>query len=226
MLMETIYVYFIWKTICFCCLYVVICFIITLSFMREYIFFSPNLKVDSDDAMGGNTSILTSPTPPAAGPYGKEIGSTPPQSPSVSTALSGAGYKTLSAKTSHFPPFKVAFIVCCVLALFLTSLFIYLFLFFFLDLHVRAVRWWGSRWTTGRGKAQRRRKREISETWGWRTPWRATSVHCKSAACPAEGNSLLPTAWPWRWSPRRRVTRKVRCGMWLTRVRFSLALNL
>uniref|UniRef100_A0A3Q3WAE8 Phosphofurin acidic cluster sorting protein 2 n=1 Tax=Mola mola TaxID=94237 RepID=A0A3Q3WAE8_MOLML len=45
---------------------------------------------DSDDAMGGNTSILSSPTPPSAGPYGKEIGGTPPQSPSVSTALSGA----------------------------------------------------------------------------------------------------------------------------------------
>uniref|UniRef100_A0A3Q2NQH2 Phosphofurin acidic cluster sorting protein 2 n=1 Tax=Fundulus heteroclitus TaxID=8078 RepID=A0A3Q2NQH2_FUNHE len=44
--------------------------------------------VDSDDAMGGNTSILSSPPPPSAGPYGKEIGSTPPQSPSVSTALS------------------------------------------------------------------------------------------------------------------------------------------
>uniref|UniRef100_A0A8C7YZ44 Phosphofurin acidic cluster sorting protein 2-like n=1 Tax=Oryzias sinensis TaxID=183150 RepID=A0A8C7YZ44_9TELE len=44
--------------------------------------------MDSDDAMGGNTSILSSPTPPSAGPYGKEIGSTPPQSPSVSTALS------------------------------------------------------------------------------------------------------------------------------------------
>uniref|UniRef100_A0A7N5ZZ52 Phosphofurin acidic cluster sorting protein 2 n=1 Tax=Anabas testudineus TaxID=64144 RepID=A0A7N5ZZ52_ANATE len=47
--------------------------------------------LDSDDAMGGNTSILSSPTPPSAGPYGKEIGGTPPQSPSVSTALSGAG---------------------------------------------------------------------------------------------------------------------------------------
>ncbi|XP_072247403.1 phosphofurin acidic cluster sorting protein 2 isoform X2 [Leuresthes tenuis] len=52
---------------------------------------SLSTSMDSDDAMGGNTSILTSPTPPAAGPYGKEIGSTPPQSPSVSTALSGAG---------------------------------------------------------------------------------------------------------------------------------------
>uniref|UniRef100_A0A7N6F5N5 Uncharacterized protein n=1 Tax=Anabas testudineus TaxID=64144 RepID=A0A7N6F5N5_ANATE len=46
------------------------------------------LCLDSDDAMGGNTSILSSPTPPSAGPYGKEIGGTPPQSPSVSTALS------------------------------------------------------------------------------------------------------------------------------------------
>ncbi|XP_041866189.1 phosphofurin acidic cluster sorting protein 2 isoform X1 [Melanotaenia boesemani] len=52
---------------------------------------SLSTSMDSDDAMGGNTSILSSPTPPSAGPYGKEIGSTPPQSPSVSTALSGAG---------------------------------------------------------------------------------------------------------------------------------------
>lgn len=39
--------------------------------------------------------ILSSPTPPSAGPYGKEIGGTPPQSPSVSTALSGTGYDGL-----------------------------------------------------------------------------------------------------------------------------------
>ncbi|XP_013768657.1 phosphofurin acidic cluster sorting protein 2-like isoform X1 [Pundamilia nyererei] len=52
---------------------------------------SLSTSVDSDDAMGGNTSILSSPTPPSAGPYGKEIGGTPPQSPSVSTTLSGAG---------------------------------------------------------------------------------------------------------------------------------------
>uniref|UniRef100_A0AAX7SHL9 Phosphofurin acidic cluster sorting protein 2 n=1 Tax=Astatotilapia calliptera TaxID=8154 RepID=A0AAX7SHL9_ASTCA len=49
---------------------------------------SLSTSVDSDDAMGGNTSILSSPTPPSAGPYGKEIGGTPPQSPSVSTTLS------------------------------------------------------------------------------------------------------------------------------------------
>lgn len=69
--------------------------------------------------MGGNASILSSPTPPSAGPYGKEIGGTPPQSPSVSTALSGAGYgvihlswgekKKFHIITSH--PFS-AFIVC------------------------------------------------------------------------------------------------------------------
>ncbi|XP_037546626.1 phosphofurin acidic cluster sorting protein 1 [Nematolebias whitei] len=52
---------------------------------------SLSTSMDSDDAMGGNTSILSSPPPPTAGPHGKEIGSTPPQSPSVSTALSGAG---------------------------------------------------------------------------------------------------------------------------------------
>ncbi|XP_068581496.1 phosphofurin acidic cluster sorting protein 2 isoform X1 [Cebidichthys violaceus] len=52
---------------------------------------SLSTSVDSDDAMGVNTSILSSPTPPSAGPYGKEIGGTPPQSPSVSTALSGTG---------------------------------------------------------------------------------------------------------------------------------------
>uniref|UniRef100_A0A8C2WLI7 Phosphofurin acidic cluster sorting protein 2-like n=1 Tax=Cyclopterus lumpus TaxID=8103 RepID=A0A8C2WLI7_CYCLU len=52
---------------------------------------SLSTSVDSDDAMGVNTSIVSSPTPPSAGPYGKEIGGTPPQSPSVSTALSGTG---------------------------------------------------------------------------------------------------------------------------------------
>uniref|UniRef100_A0A1A8SCW8 Phosphofurin acidic cluster sorting protein 2 n=1 Tax=Nothobranchius rachovii TaxID=451742 RepID=A0A1A8SCW8_9TELE len=52
---------------------------------------SLSTSMDSDDAMGGNTSILSSPPPPSSGPYGKEIGSTPPQSPSVSTTLSGAG---------------------------------------------------------------------------------------------------------------------------------------
>ncbi|KAK5853750.1 hypothetical protein PBY51_014881 [Eleginops maclovinus] len=54
---------------------------------------SLSTSVDSDDAgmMVLNTSILGSPTPPSAGPYGKDIGGTPPQSPSVSAALSGAG---------------------------------------------------------------------------------------------------------------------------------------
>lgn len=64
------------------------------NYSEDFCIFSPQFTVDSDDAMGGNTSILSSPTPPSAGPYGKEIGGTPPQSPSVSTALSGAGYDT------------------------------------------------------------------------------------------------------------------------------------
>lgn len=81
-------------------------------------------------------------------------------------------------------------------------------------LHVRAVKWWDSRWTTGRGKAQRRRKRVRRETWDWRTPWRAISVHCKSAGCRVEGNSPLHPVWPWLWSPRRR-TRKVKKKIWL-----------
>uniref|UniRef100_A0A3Q2WKF2 Phosphofurin acidic cluster sorting protein 2-like n=1 Tax=Haplochromis burtoni TaxID=8153 RepID=A0A3Q2WKF2_HAPBU len=66
---------------------------IGVQFSLTVIFFPPKSAVDSDDAMGGNTSILSSPTPPSAGPYGKEIGGTPPQSPSVSTTLSGAGFQ-------------------------------------------------------------------------------------------------------------------------------------
>lgn len=83
--------------------------------------------MDSDDAMGGNASILSSPTPPSAGPYGKEIGGTPPQSPSVSTALSGAGYDRihLSQKNTSTLLF---------LTVFLFSLFV------FLVLHVLAVK--------------------------------------------------------------------------------------
>lgn len=131
-------------------------------------FFPPKSAVDSDDAMGGNTSILSSPTPPSAGPYGKEIGGTPPQSPSVSTTLSGAGYEkptSLIKTTTHNCPHHCSFqgkrmwkwtnhkqtkAKPC--------------LFPFVALHVRAVRWWGCKWTTGHGKAQRRRKRARRET--------------------------------------------------------------
>ncbi|CAL8258285.1 unnamed protein product [Lota lota] len=52
---------------------------------------SLSTSVDSDDAVVVNPGMLSSPTPPAPGSYGKEIGNTPPQSPSASTALSGAG---------------------------------------------------------------------------------------------------------------------------------------
>ncbi|XP_062320414.1 phosphofurin acidic cluster sorting protein 2 isoform X3 [Osmerus eperlanus] len=48
-------------------------------------------SVDSDDALGGNVGVLASPPPPPAGPYGKEVGGTPPQSPSVSSTVYGAG---------------------------------------------------------------------------------------------------------------------------------------
>uniref|UniRef100_H2RNL1 Phosphofurin acidic cluster sorting protein 2-like n=1 Tax=Takifugu rubripes TaxID=31033 RepID=H2RNL1_TAKRU len=47
--------------------------------------------VEQSLSTSGSVGILSSPTPPSAGPYGKEIGGTPPQSPSVSTALSGTG---------------------------------------------------------------------------------------------------------------------------------------
>lgn len=85
----------------------------------------------------------------------------------------------------------------------------YLFLVLLVVLRVRAAKWWGSRWTTGPGKVLRRRKRARRGTSGWRTPWSVTSAHCRSAACPAAGSSLLRPAWPWPWSPRRR-TRRVR----------------
>ncbi|XP_046884810.1 phosphofurin acidic cluster sorting protein 2 isoform X2 [Hypomesus transpacificus] len=52
---------------------------------------SLSTSVDSDDALGGTVGVLASPPPPPAGPYGKEVGGTPPQSPSVSTTLYGAG---------------------------------------------------------------------------------------------------------------------------------------
>ncbi|XP_067092072.1 phosphofurin acidic cluster sorting protein 2-like isoform X2 [Osmerus mordax] len=52
---------------------------------------SLSTSVDSDDALGGNVGVLASPPPPPAGPYGKEVGGTPPQSPSVSSTLYGAG---------------------------------------------------------------------------------------------------------------------------------------
>ncbi|KAG7492852.1 hypothetical protein MATL_G00019520 [Megalops atlanticus] len=48
-------------------------------------------SVDSDDAMVGGVSILASPAPQTGAAYGKDMTCTPPPSPSVSTALSGAG---------------------------------------------------------------------------------------------------------------------------------------
>ncbi|XP_049337650.1 phosphofurin acidic cluster sorting protein 2 isoform X2 [Astyanax mexicanus] len=52
---------------------------------------SLSTSVDSDDAMGSNIGILTTPISQPATPHGKEICGTPPSSPAVSTGLSGAG---------------------------------------------------------------------------------------------------------------------------------------
>uniref|UniRef100_A0AAY4EBK5 Phosphofurin acidic cluster sorting protein 2 n=1 Tax=Denticeps clupeoides TaxID=299321 RepID=A0AAY4EBK5_9TELE len=52
---------------------------------------SLSTSVDSDDAMGGNLGVLSSPTPQSCVPYGKEMAGTPPPSPSVCVGLSGAG---------------------------------------------------------------------------------------------------------------------------------------
>ncbi|XP_061088895.1 LOW QUALITY PROTEIN: phosphofurin acidic cluster sorting protein 2 [Conger conger] len=53
---------------------------------------SLSTSVDSDDAMVGGISMLSSPPPQTGGvAYGKDMTCTPPPSPSVSTALSGAG---------------------------------------------------------------------------------------------------------------------------------------
>ncbi|XP_015218478.1 phosphofurin acidic cluster sorting protein 2-like isoform X3 [Lepisosteus oculatus] len=48
-------------------------------------------SVDSDDATAVSGSTLASPPAPTSSSYGKEIAGTPPPSPSVSSALSGAG---------------------------------------------------------------------------------------------------------------------------------------
>uniref|UniRef100_A0A671PP22 Phosphofurin acidic cluster sorting protein 2-like n=1 Tax=Sinocyclocheilus anshuiensis TaxID=1608454 RepID=A0A671PP22_9TELE len=46
-------------------------------------------SVDSDDAMGGNVGVVSSPLPQSATPYGKEMCVTPPPSPSVSPCTGG-----------------------------------------------------------------------------------------------------------------------------------------
>lgn len=54
------------------------------------------LAVDSDDAvMVGSVNMLSSPPAQTGTPYGKDMTSTPPSSPSVSASLSGAGYEKL-----------------------------------------------------------------------------------------------------------------------------------
>uniref|UniRef100_A0A8C1LN12 Phosphofurin acidic cluster sorting protein 2-like n=1 Tax=Cyprinus carpio TaxID=7962 RepID=A0A8C1LN12_CYPCA len=46
-------------------------------------------SVDSDDAMGGNVGVASSPLPQSATPYGKEMCVTPPPSPSASPCTGG-----------------------------------------------------------------------------------------------------------------------------------------
>ncbi|MBN3270708.1 PACS1 protein, partial [Polyodon spathula] len=60
----------------------------------------PNLSasVDSDDATVCNVNLLTSPPTSAGSTYGKEMTSTPPPSPSVSSGLSGAGSPCLGGE--------------------------------------------------------------------------------------------------------------------------------
>ncbi|KAG7267210.1 hypothetical protein CRUP_007333 [Coryphaenoides rupestris] len=50
---------------------------------------SLSTSVDSDDAMVVNPGVLSSPTPPVPGSYGKEIGSTPPHSPCAGGEVMG-----------------------------------------------------------------------------------------------------------------------------------------
>uniref|UniRef100_A0A8C2F6X6 Phosphofurin acidic cluster sorting protein 1-like n=1 Tax=Cyprinus carpio TaxID=7962 RepID=A0A8C2F6X6_CYPCA len=48
-------------------------------------------SVDSDDAMGGNVGVASSPLPQSATPYGKEMCVTPPPSPSACAVFTGMG---------------------------------------------------------------------------------------------------------------------------------------
>ncbi|XP_016410424.1 phosphofurin acidic cluster sorting protein 2 isoform X1 [Sinocyclocheilus rhinocerous] len=52
---------------------------------------SLSTSVDSDDAMGGNVGVVSSPLPQSATPYGKEMCVTPPPSPSVCAVFTGMG---------------------------------------------------------------------------------------------------------------------------------------
>ncbi|XP_059372874.1 phosphofurin acidic cluster sorting protein 1 isoform X1 [Carassius carassius] len=52
---------------------------------------SLSTSVDSDDAMGGNVGVASSPLPQSATPYGKEMCVTPPPSPSACAVFTGMG---------------------------------------------------------------------------------------------------------------------------------------
>ncbi|XP_043111337.1 phosphofurin acidic cluster sorting protein 1 isoform X3 [Puntigrus tetrazona] len=52
---------------------------------------SLSTSVDSDDAMGGNMGVVSTPMPQLATPYGKEMYVTPPPSPSACAVFTGVG---------------------------------------------------------------------------------------------------------------------------------------
>ncbi|RXN17884.1 phosphofurin acidic cluster sorting 2-like isoform X2 [Labeo rohita] len=57
---------------------------------------SLSTSVDSDDAMGGNVGVVSSPMPQSATPYGKEMCVTPPPSPSACAVFTGVGYDIIT----------------------------------------------------------------------------------------------------------------------------------
>uniref|UniRef100_A0A8C1NT06 Si:ch211-126j24.1 n=1 Tax=Cyprinus carpio TaxID=7962 RepID=A0A8C1NT06_CYPCA len=73
------------------------CFVIRMCFFLQLVKVgivehSLSTSVDSDDAvMVGGVNMLSSPPAQTGTPYGKDVTSTPPSSPSVSASLSGAG---------------------------------------------------------------------------------------------------------------------------------------
>lgn len=175
--------------------------------------FSLNLQWTQMMQWGATQASCPPPRPHRLVRMGRRLGALPHSLPLCPPPCLELG---MARFTSLINKHNVAFILCCVLATrwwtirnkFLCSVSDFA-CFSSLVLHVRAARWWGSRWTTGHGKAQRRRRRGRRETLDWRTPWRVISVHFKSAASPVEGSSPLRPAWPWLLLPRRR-TRKVR----------------
>ncbi|XP_050982519.1 phosphofurin acidic cluster sorting protein 2 isoform X2 [Labeo rohita] len=73
---------------------------------------SLSTSVDSDDAMGGNVGVVSSPMPQSATPYGKEMCVTPPPSPSACAVFTGVGtdLQKLQKILTCFPEDKISYI--------------------------------------------------------------------------------------------------------------------